>query len=127
MYMIQFKPLATQNMNRIELANELCVLAIMYMINVLINPVITPLFRNYAGYVICIIACCNILGNLMFTMYIGKNEFMHSLRNRDERKNYNKRINDKIENRKKMLKIAPGKLEDWVCDIALYDAIRFCR
>ena len=95
-------------MNRIEIANELCILGIMYMINILINPVITPFFRGYSGHMICLIAIFNIVGNLMLTMYYGKQEAMKSWRESGERKKFNDRINLKIENRKKMVKCAHG-------------------
>ena len=70
-YLTTVKPLATNKMNRTELANEVSIMFIMNMINILINPEVNPTFRNYTGYVICIVATLNMSINLFLTMFFG--------------------------------------------------------
>ena len=55
----------------IETLNEVCILLIMYVINLLIDPVIPVPFRTVVGKIICLIASINMASNVLYTAKVG--------------------------------------------------------
>jgi hypothetical protein len=129
MYLTHFRPLETHKMNMTELLNEISILLIMHMMNILINPVIEPSFRQGAGYIICAVATINIAGNLILTMVFGVKELIKTHRNNKHEKDFLDRINLKIENRKKLIQAIPREnfSDGWVKEIEMFDALNYCR
>jgi hypothetical protein len=64
-YLVTFKPLVTNQANKVEIFNETCILLFSYMMTTMLNIAIPFKLRETIGWVMIYIASFNIMGNLM--------------------------------------------------------------
>lgn len=68
-YLISIKPLDSNHANRIEIFNEICIIACSHIVNVFLNAAVPIDFRDNLGWALMAVAGFNIIVNLGITGY----------------------------------------------------------
>lgn len=107
-YLVEWKPLLTQNDNRIEVFNEICIYLCAQSYTILLNSAAPIHFMYKIGILFISIASFNIVTNVGFSLYLSCVGSWGKFTSKMIQRQNHKRVKERIEKRKYLTAKAPG-------------------